>query len=138
MEGKEPEISKAQSYWQIASDKLKIDSPMLHETLLEIQRESQAKLPENDEDESNQTILLGNRILSVVQKHKSFMEAKQWCLPSKVRGKEIKIQELLGQIFVSVKKFKEVGGALCSLDPTHAGLPWAAISLVVDVSLRFT
>jgi len=57
-------------------------------------------------------------------KHKSF----NW------RGRQVKIHDVASNVVRYIDKFSSVGDAVSSLDPIHAGLPWAAFKFLLGVA----
>ena len=64
------------------------------------------------------------------------MENKQWSLPFKVRGREVKIRKQLDNVWKLLQTFNAVGASLASLDLVHAGIPWAGVSFIVQGALN--
>lgn len=54
-----------------------------------------------------------------------------------VRGHKIKVRGVADNIVKFLDKFKDVGDLLASLDPAHAGIPWAAVKLLLAVCITF-
>jgi hypothetical protein len=50
-----------------------------------------------------------------------------------VRGRKIELRVLANNVVKFIDKFKDVGDLLSSLDPIHAGLPWAGIKILLEV-----
>jgi hypothetical protein len=62
------------------------------------------------------------------------MEHRQWALPAKVSGNEVRIRPLLAKILTYTSGVKKRTDDLISLDPTgYAKLAWLPFSLVLDV-----
>lgn len=57
-------------------------------------------------------------------KHKSF----NW------RGRQVKIHDVASNVVRYIDKFSSVGDAVTSLDPIHAGLPWAAFKFLLGIA----
>ena len=72
----------------------------------------------------------------VIEKHKRIMEDRQWELPFKVRGRNVKIRSQLERVSKSLHVFKDLGSAAAQLDPTHAGIPWAGAMFIVQGALN--
>jgi hypothetical protein len=47
---------------------------------------------------------------------------------------EVKIREQLNSILKAVQIFKDFGTSFAALDPVHAGIQWAAVNLILQVS----
>ena len=50
-----------------------------------------------------------------------------------VRGRKIELRVLANNVVKFMDKFKDLGDLLSSLDPIHAGLPWAGIKILLEV-----
>ena len=74
-------------------------------------------------------------ITKIIEQHKNTMENKQWSLPFKVRGREVKIRKQLESVWRVLQIFSAVGYTLASVDPVHAGIPWAGVSFIVQGAL---
>lgn len=58
-------------------------------------------------------------------------ESKAWVWT--VGGHKTKLRDLASNVVKLLDTFKEVGDALTSLDPVHAGLPWAGLKILLEV-----
>ena len=58
---------------------------------------------------------------------------KQWKLQWGHRS--IKIRAQIDRIVKLVDAFKDIGSSVASVDPVHAGLPWAGVCILLVVSL---
>jgi hypothetical protein len=58
-------------------------------------------------------------------------ESKAWVWT--VGGHKIEFRVLANNVVMFLDKFKEVGNLLTSLDPVHAGLPWAGVKILLEV-----
>ncbi len=77
-----------------------------------------------------------SEISQIIEQHRNTMENKQWSLPFKVRGREVKIRAQLDIVWKVLQTFNAVGSTLASLDPVHAGIPWAGVSFIVQGALN--
>lgn len=123
-----PENASAhwKSYWEQAAERLATAKPKVYEAFQEICN----TMPRNG-------ATLAADMMNVIKGHTETMEQRQSSLPFKVRGREIKIREQFNKIVKAVQVFKDFGSSLASLDPIHAGIPWAAVNLILQVSLMF-
>lgn len=48
-------------------------------------------------------------------------------------GSKIEYRQVFGQVVQRLLKFKAIGDSVAAIDPTHLAVPWAAISLVLQV-----
>jgi hypothetical protein len=51
-----------------------------------------------------------------------------------IKGHKIEWRALVGNIVKFLDKFKDVGDVLAGLDPAHAGIPWAVVKILLEVS----
>ena len=58
---------------------------------------------------------------------------KRWNF-KKSSGESLVVRDLVDKIAVWVGKFIQVGDAAVQYDPTHAALPWAAITLLLQIT----
>ncbi|KAL9628086.1 MAG: hypothetical protein Q9164_007396, partial [Protoblastenia rupestris] len=119
-----PIITK-QSYWAIAASRLKDEDEGVYEALQALLQE----VPKRSDS-------LPSELSRVIEKHKRIMEDRQWELPFKVRGRNVKIRSQLERVSKSLHVFKDLGSAAAQLDPTHAGIPWAGAMFIVQGALN--
>ena len=50
------------------------------------------------------------------------------------RGRQVYVQDQADKLVRFIDKFKAVGDAAASIDPVHAGLPWAGVRSILEVS----
>ena len=118
----QPLITEAKkSYWDLAATKLQNEEPKISEALSDLLR-----------DQEPNPMNIVTQLEFIVQKHKQTMEERQWTLPFRVRGREIKIRSQLDTVLKILQTSKDIGSAIASLDPIHAGLPWSGISFIVQ------
>ena len=113
------------SYWERATKQLEDEEPSVFAALQELRKES-----------SRTSKDLPNEISQIIEHHRNTMENKQWSLPFKVRGREVKIRAQLDNIWKVLQTFNAVGSTLASLDPVHAGIPLAGVSFIVQGALN--
>ncbi|KAJ5402677.1 uncharacterized protein N7487_008573 [Penicillium crustosum] len=51
-------------------------------------------------------------------------------------GSKIEYRQVFGQVVQRLLKFKAIGDSVAAIDPTHLAVPWAAISLVLQVTVK--
>ena len=112
------------SYWERAAKQLEDEEPSVFAALQELRKES-----------SRTSKDLPSEISQIIEHHRNTMENKQWSLPFKVRGREVKIRGQLDIVWKVLQLFNTVGTTLASLDPVHAGIPWAGIGFIVQGAL---
>jgi hypothetical protein len=84
---------------------------------------------------SNDSEKFASGMLDVIEKKRLRLESRRWTLPLKIRGQSKSIKSSLDTLFQCIKAVKDVGSAVASLDPIHAGIPWACVSVILDVRL---
>ena len=69
-------------------------------------------------------------------------EKQRCCLEERwkiaLAGKEFILKEKANKIVRWLNRFKDVGDVAAAADPVHAGLPWAGIRLLLEVSIPLT
>ena len=113
------------SYWERAAKQLEDKEPSVFAALQELRRES-----------SRASKDMPSEISQIIEHHRNTMENKQWSLPFKVRGREIKIRAQLDNIWKVLQTFNAVGSTLASVDPVHVGIPWAGVCFIVQGALN--
>ena len=111
--------------WALAASELQLDNPTVAKTLIEIQRQSSSDHHE-----------IIDSLVSGIEVRRSEFEQKRWRL--QLAGKGIILREQLSKISKAVQNFKGLGDTLTGLDPIHAGLPWAGICFVMQLTLSDT
>ena len=112
-------------YWERAAQQLNDKEPSVFAALQELRKESSCTSKDMASDVSR-----------IIEQHRNTMENKQWSLPFKVRGREVKIRAQLENVWKLLQTFNAVGSTLASLDPVHAGIPWAGVSFIVQGALN--
>ena len=64
------------------------------------------------------------------------MEDRQWSLPFKVRGRDIKIRTQLDSIWKVLQIFIKAGSSVAASDPIHVGIPWASTTVILRGALN--
>ena len=72
--------------------------------------------------------------IAATNRNRNELIAKQWKVS--LNGKEIVLRDQLGSILEVLQTVKDFGSALASLDPVHAGLPWAGVCLLMQITLN--
>jgi hypothetical protein len=115
--------SDEKSYRAKAAEELREDNKNLYDALQEIRKDSPPT-----------SGMLVDEIIETVNERKRRMEERKYSLPSNIRVATDKIRGHLNSISKAVQVFKDVGSSLASLDPIHAGIPWALVSFILQVS----
>lgn len=71
---------------------------------------------------------------ALVDKKLEMMNDRQWRV--KVCGRSVEVREQVDRIVKVVLVAKDFISSAASLDPIHAGLPWAGICMLLPVSDR--
>lgn len=69
---------------------------------------------------------------ALVEKKLAIMNDKQWRI--KVCGRSVVMREQVDKIVKIVLVAKDFISTAASLDPVHAGLPWAGVCILLPVS----
>ena len=117
-------LSQAFLYWDRAAQQLEENEPSVFAALQELRKESSCASKD-----------IPHEITEIIEQHKNTMENKQWSLPFKVRGREVKIRKQLDSVWKVLQIFNAVGNTLASVDPVHAGIPWAGVNFIVQGAL---
>lgn len=72
----------------------------------------------------------------IIQIQKKKLEERQWTLPFRVRGREMKIRDQLDTVLKVLQIFKDFGSILSNLDPVHVGIPWAGVNVILQGALN--
>jgi hypothetical protein len=107
-------------YWQLALNELKTDKDFPEKALAAVQQAAR----QGGSNISEQLLIATERSLTALLK-------RQWKI--EIGNKEIVIREQLEKILKAVQVFKDLGSAATSIDPVHAGLPWAGLCLLMQV-----
>ena len=74
---------------------------------------------------------LGLQMRAVVDKRLGALQATDWTL--KFHGKDVKVRDQVDRIIKVVIAVQDLGNKAATLDPLHAGLPWAGVCLLLPV-----
>jgi hypothetical protein len=61
-------------------------------------------------------------------------ERKHWKY-KKRDGSEVELRQVFGRVVQRLAKFKAIGDAVATIDSAQLGIPWAAISLALQVGV---
>ena len=114
-------LGQAFLYWERATQQLEEKEPSVFAALQELRKQSSCTSKD-----------IPHEIMEIIEQHRNTMENKQWALPFKVRGREVKIRKQLDSVWKVLQIFNAVGNTLASVDPVHAGIPWAGVSFIVQ------
>jgi WD40 repeat protein len=56
-------------------------------------------------------------------------------LKTKIEGTKGLVREKIDKVLILIDKFKAIGDGVSSLDPIHAGLPWAGVKILLSVAV---
>jgi hypothetical protein len=107
-------------YWQLALNELKTDKDFPENALAAVQQAAA-------QGGSN----ISEQLLIATERSRTALLKRQWKI--EIGNKEIVIREQLEKILKAVQVFKDLGSAATSIDPVHAGLPWAGLCLLMQV-----
>ncbi|KIX02675.1 uncharacterized protein Z518_08617 [Rhinocladiella mackenziei CBS 650.93] len=66
-------------------------------------------------------------------------EKQRYCLAKRWRfifaGREVVVKEVADKVVSWLNRFKDVGDIAASVDPVHAGLPWAGIRMLLEAAV---
>ena len=78
--------------------------------------------------------ILGSLYTDVDRKRELCGEDR-WCI--NFLGKQYVLREVFENILVHIRDFREIVDMIVSWDPVHMALPWAAVKLLLQVSLKY-
>lgn len=110
------------NYWARAMLELQVDQPSVILVFSELQIQQTS---------SNVSVI--DSLLSEVNLRKGELEEKRW--KHKFGDKTFVLHDQLIKIAKAVQAFKDLGGTLAGLDPIHAGLPWAGICFLMQLTI---
>ncbi len=130
-QGQNKGTQSGRSLWDKAYDVLRKDNEGLVDAferilLSETGMESSSSLVHKDsmEREKQMSVLVAKKL--------AVMEEKQWKI--KTLSKEpMMVREKVDRIIKVVLVAKDFGSSLASMDPIHAGLPWAGVCMLLPV-----
>jgi hypothetical protein len=73
-------------------------------------------------------------LTKVAQDKRRACESKRWKL--EFRGHTVVLGKLADKIVLWLDKFKQIGDIAVNVDPVHAGLPWAGIRFLLQVTWK--
>lgn len=76
---------------------------------------------------------LQEQMAALVAKKSAAMRSKQWRFI--IRGKPVEIREQVGRMLKILTAVKDAISPLASMEPFHAGIPWAGFCLLLPVSV---
>lgn len=79
----------------------------------------------------NSSETLAKQMLDDINKNKKSLMAKQWTI--RWKDKTVNVRKHFDNILTGIRVFKDLGSAVASLDPVHAGIPWAGVSVILQV-----
>ena len=123
---KEPAAASAISkkdYWHLAAQGLGKDDVELT-AAIDALCEGAAQSGGNIADEA----------IAATNRNRNKLVAKQWKIS--LTGRQITIRDQLGKILNILQVAKDIGSTAASLDPVHAGLPWAGVCLLMQLVLQ--
>lgn len=117
------------SCWELAVSRIKDDEPSFFE---DIQRFIEDPLYCSND--------LPTKLCNEVERQKRIMLEKQWTLPFKVKGREVKIRGQMESILKSLQTVKDLGSAFASLDPVSfpQSIPFDSLCFQKDMELQPT
>ncbi|KAK4139187.1 uncharacterized protein C8A04DRAFT_40914 [Dichotomopilus funicola] len=78
-----------------------------------------------------------SELMKVVEKKKQECLEKQWSFTNKA-GKRVLVRDVLAKVVDWIEKFKQVGDVAVQYDPGHAAIPWAAVMMLLQVTVNDT
>jgi hypothetical protein len=115
-----------QAYDQIGSDK---DTASLMQEYERIVARTSTTKKKNT---PSKVVGVQEQMAVVVEERMQVMTNKQWIL--QWGQKSIKVRDQVERIIKVIQALSGLGSAAASLDPTHAGLVWAGVCVVLPVS----
>jgi hypothetical protein len=80
----------------------------------------------------NESCQRQRQMASLVEKKLAAMRDKEWKIT--VRGKSLEIRKQVDRVLKIVLAGKDLISSAASMDPIHAGLPWAGVCMLLPVS----
>ncbi|TEY27484.1 hypothetical protein BOTCAL_1110g00010 [Botryotinia calthae] len=72
-------------------------------------------------------------MLNTAREKKRLCEERKWKF--QLGKRTLVLRDEVEKVIRGLRKFKEVGDIIVNVDPLHAGLPWAAIRLLLEVTI---
>jgi hypothetical protein len=109
-------------YWQLAAQKLQEEDPSTEAQIKALRAAAADKASETD---------LAAQLLHATKQSQAALESKRWKIT--VSSREIELHKQFERLVKAITLIKDVGNAAASLDPVHAGLPFAGFCLLMQV-----
>lgn len=77
---------------------------------------------------------LFNDVLQAATEKRDAVEAKKWT--AHIIGRQVSVRSQADLVIKWLDRFKTVGDVAVNADPIHAGLPWAAVRFLIQVSIE--
>ena len=118
------DIAWETSCWQEASEKLRTEDSQLYHQLEEMLATQQQPSTRVD---------MSNRIVQSIEVSKCRLQDRNVPFPWKNRNENDKarVRKAMDCILRAVIVFRDMGSAAASLDPSHVGVAWAGVNLVL-------
>lgn len=112
--------------WEEASHRLRTEHPRLFAELEEVLTAQSQPLSGKD---------LSGQIAKSILESQSRIRERDLPFPWKHRNdtEKAKIRKAMDGILKAVSVFKDTGGALANLDPSHAGIAWIGVNVILQV-----
>jgi hypothetical protein len=109
--------------WQRAWEELKRENEKLVKRYTDI-LDGYSKLSANS--------TLQQKLRAIIEERQQEISKREWKIP--IGKKPKRIRDLVEKILKPIIALKYLGTTVASLDPIHAGLPWAGICVLLPVS----
>jgi hypothetical protein len=120
----QPDANQHKDLWDKAYFRLRDEKKELVETYESILVKN-AAIPES--------LPLKDKMKAVVDNGVCVMTNRQWKIRIPWRQEPVIVRDLVDKIVKIVLKFKDIGSLAASIDPIHAGLPFAGICTLLQV-----
>ena len=117
---------KKKDYWQLAVEVLQREDSSTDKQITAV-REAVVGGEHTD---------LPALLLQAAEEGRQALEAKRWTL--KIGSRSIGVHEQFDRLINAISLFKDVGGAAASLDPLHAGIPFAGFCTLLQMATNDT
>lgn len=114
--------------WQEASEKIRAEDPKLYHQLEEMLATQKQHLPRAG---------MPNQISYLIETSKNQMQDQNVPFPWKNRNKDDKarVRKAMDSILKAEIVFRNMDSAAASLDPSHVGITWAGVNLVLQIPI---
>ena len=92
------------------------------------------QLQQQQQNQGCQTI--AQTLSARVEKCQTALDNRRWSF--KMGKRVIKIRECFNIILKGAQAVQEIGNALASLEPIYAGIPWACVNVLINVSISLS